>query len=98
GEAVEAQAGGVEGDRAVDGVERVRQREVPDAAAGDRRLAREDRLVERAGDLRLEIRLARAADVAHEPLKDAEVRFACRADGDLAGAEIHAAADVELRV
>jgi hypothetical protein len=71
---------------------------VPDPSAGNRRLAREDRLVQRARDLRLEIGLAGAADVAHEPLEDAEVRFARRAHRDLAGAEVHRAADVELGV
>ena len=49
---VEPDAARVELDAAVDRVERVGQREVADAAVGDRRAAGEDRLVERAVDRR----------------------------------------------
>ena len=49
---VEPDAARIEADRAVDGIERIRQREVADAAVGDRRAAGEHRLVERTVDRR----------------------------------------------
>ena len=52
GDAFEPDALGVEGDRAVDRLERVRQREVAEPAVDDRRRAAEHRRVERSGDLR----------------------------------------------
>ena len=97
GQVVQPQAVGVEGHAAVDRLERVRQREVANASAGDRRLAGEDRVLERPGDLRREVGLARAAQVAHDALENAEVGLSRRSDRDLAGAEVDRAADVEAR-
>ena len=80
---VEADAALVEVDRAVDGVERVRQREVPDAAVGDRRAAREERIAQRAVDGGRELRTARSAHVAEETLQDPQVGVARRLQRDL---------------
>ncbi len=84
--------------RAVDRVERVRDREVANAAAGDRRAARELRLPQRAVDGRRQLRAPRAADVAEEPLQDAEVRAARRLERDSIVAQIDRAPYAQPRV
>ena len=79
---VEPDAAGVEVDRAVDGVERVREREVADAAVGDRRAAGKLRLRSGPSIAAVQLRAARAAHVAEEALQDAEVRVARRLQRD----------------
>ena len=70
GQPVEPRARRIERDAPVHGLERVRQGEVPDAAARDGRAAREDGRVERAPHVSREVGPARAADVAEEALQD----------------------------
>src|SRR5439155_23704705 len=70
---VEPDAAGVEMNRAIDGVERVGNREVADPAAGDRRAAGEPRLLQRTVDRGGQLCPARAADIAEEALEETEV-------------------------
>src|SRR5207244_1792615 len=71
GDIIEANRAGIEMNRAVDRVERVGQREVADAAVGDRRAAGKLRLPQRTVDRGDERRASAGADVAEEPLQNA---------------------------
>ena len=74
------------------------KREVPDAAARERGAAGEDRLVERPADVGREVRLTRAADIAEEPLQDAEVGVAGRVQRNLPVREPDRAVHIQARV
>ena len=88
----------VEQEAAVDVLQAVRERVVADAPAGDRRVSREDGMVERPAHLRVERRGARAADRAVERLQDPEVRVAGRVERDPLLVQVDRAAEVELRL
>ena len=81
--------------RAVDGIERVGHRKVPDAPIVDRRVPREHRLVQRAVDRGDELGAARAADIPKEPLKHAQVGVAHGPERDALVAERDGAVDPE---
>ena len=77
--------------------ERVRQREMPQPPVGDRGAAGEHRLAEGAGQLRLEIGRAAAAQRAEEPLQDAEVRVARRLHVERLVLQPEPAVELQLR-
>ena len=87
----------VERDDAVDGFEPVRQRQVADASVGEPRAAGEARLRQRPGDVRQQRRRAAAAQIAEEPLEDAQVRLAGGLDGDRLIRQVDLAPELKLR-
>ena len=87
----------VEMDRAVDGIERVGHREVTDAAVGDRRAPGKQRVAQRPVDCCFQLRAARPADLAVEPLQDPEVRVAHRLQRDPLTTKIDGARDAQPR-
>ena len=97
GHLVDADAARVERHPAVDRLERVRQREMPEPAVVERGAAGKDRLGERAGQLRLEVGGAAAAQIAEEPLQDAEVRVARRLHVDRLVLQAQPAVELQLR-
>src|SRR5437773_1203948 len=89
-------ASSVEGDGPVDRVERVRQRQVTDAASRDRGAAGKERLIDRSVHRRRQLRVPRTPHAAREePLQDPEIRFAGRLQGDAPFLKIHASRDTE---
>src|SRR5262249_24074601 len=83
GHVVETNAAGVETDRAVDGVEGVRHRQVTDAAGGQRGVARELLLTKPPVNRRRELAASRpAAAAGKEALEKAEVRGGGNLEGD----------------
>src|SRR5206468_11942392 len=79
---VETKAVRIELDDAVDRVEGIGQRKMPNAAAGDRRASGEHGLAQRAVDRRRELRTPRAANVTEETLQDPEIGVANRLQRD----------------
>ena len=98
GHLIQADAAGVEAQRPGDVLERVRQVEVTDAAVVDVHRAADDRIAHRALERGLQRRAARAADVRHERLEDAEARVAGCADRHPVVVQIDQPFDVELRL
>ena len=98
GQLVELHPARIEREHPVDRVERARQRKIPDAAVGNRRAAREDRLAKRSVDGGGEIGATRSPHVVEEPLKDAEVGVAIGLHGDPLVAQIDEPAEPKVRV
>src|SRR4029077_3309935 len=95
---VQPDPAGIEVNRAVDRVERVRDREVAQPAAGDRRAAGEVRLRQRTVDRRGQGRTPGAADVAEKPLQDPQARVTGRLQRDPVLIQVDRAGDAQLRV
>jgi hypothetical protein len=94
---VETDAVLVELHLARDGVEGVRQREVPQTSVGDGRTTVQDGAIERPPEIDLQLGGARAPDIPEEALQDAEVGVAQPAQGETPLLEIDVAGHLELR-